>query len=158
MMEVARTPLDDLNIDAEELPPVLVEAVVNPYASDHLADCTDINLAIRELDRVLGPDFDTLKEMRSGLTPEKVAQGALGSLIPFRGILREITGAADRKRDLELAILAGSTRRGYLKGLGMERQCMVPARPISTAPVNIEDVANTAIANMQRSAGTTGRD
>ncbi len=143
MTDVARTPLDILNIDPEDLPPVLVEALANPYASDDLAGCADINIEITRLTNVLGPDFDTLQVERDGLTIEKVAQGALGMLIPFDGIIREITGAADRKRDLELAIIAGSTRRGYLKGLGAQQGCMIPARPISTAPVDIADPAET---------------
>lgn len=137
MKDVARTPLEILNIDPEDIPQVLVEAVANPYASDTLSGCAAINIEIARLTRVLGPDFDTLAK-QEGLTPEKVAQGAIGSLIPFRGIIREVTGAANRQRSLETAILAGSTRRGYLKGLGYSQGCMVPARPISTAPVELD--------------------
>ena len=143
MRDVARTPLDILNIDPQDIPPVLLEAVANPYASDTLTGCAAINVEITRLTRVLGPDFDTLAK-QEGLTPEKVAQSAIGSLIPFRGIIREVTGAAERQRSLETAILAGSTRRGYLKGLGLSQGCMVPARPISTAPVP-QEVITAAI-------------
>lgn len=133
MGDVARTPLDILNIDPKDIPPVLAEAVANPYASDELAGCADIGVELNRLTRVLGADFDNLVQMQEGLTPEKAAQGALGMLIPFDGIIREITGAAKRERDLELAITAGFTRRGYLKGLGYSQGCLIPARPISTA-------------------------
>lgn len=149
IQDVARTPLEILNIDADELPDVLVEALVNPYASDHLSGCADINIEITRLTRVLGPDFDTLQARSDGLTPERVAQGALGMLIPFDGIIREITGAADRQRDLRLAILAGSTRRGYLKGLGAQQGCMIPARPMSTAPATVEDTADAASSDVE---------
>ena len=137
MEDVARTPLEILNIDPEDIPQVLLEAVANPYASDTLSGCAAINVEITRLTRVLGPDLDSLVKQQ-GLTPEKVAQGAIGSLIPFRGIIREVTGAANRQRSMETAILAGSTRRGYLKGLGYSQGCMVPAGPISTAPVELD--------------------
>ena len=142
MEDVARTPLDILNIDPEDIPPVLLEAVANPYASDTLSGCADIAVELTRLNRVLGPDFDNLVKMQEGLTPEKAAQGALGMLIPFDGIIREITGAAKRQRDLELAITAGFTRRGYLKGLGYNQGCMIPARPISTAAMTVDETVD----------------
>ena len=50
----------------------------------------------------------------------------------FRGILREITGAADHERQFQAAIMAGMVRRGYLKGLGEARDCPYPSRPAFT--------------------------
>ena len=51
------------------------------------------------------------------------------SILPFRGILREVTGAAENDRALRAAYTAGMVRRGFLKGLGLGRGCKYPARP-----------------------------
>ena len=74
-------------------------------------------------------DVTSLHRVSRDLTVGKVAKSAVGSLIPFRGIIREVSGAADRQRDFQEAILAGAIRRGFLKGLGDARECPYPARP-----------------------------
>ncbi|HSF11433.1 MAG TPA: hypothetical protein VLA50_00535, partial [Erythrobacter sp.] len=56
-------------------------------------------------------------------------QSVVGSILPFRGILREVTGAASNDRELRAAYTAGMVRRSFLKGLGMGRGCEYPARP-----------------------------
>ncbi|QIQ85914.1 hypothetical protein [Erythrobacter sp.] len=127
--DIARTPLEDLNIDGSEIPAVLVEAAEAPYAREELTDCNAIVAEIARIDTVLGPDYDYLGRPEGGLKPGRVAKGLVGSLIPFRGILREVTGAAGEKRALVYAITAGMVRRGFLKGLGMGRGCDYPARP-----------------------------
>ena len=63
------------------------------------------------------------------LSVGSVAKSVVASFIPFRGIVREVTGAADHKRQFEAAIYAGAVRRGYLKGMGQQRKCPYPARP-----------------------------
>ncbi|MEQ8412513.1 MAG: hypothetical protein RIB52_13275 [Erythrobacter sp.] len=127
--DIARTPLEDLNIEGDEIPPVLVEAAEDPYAQDMLADCNAIVAEIARIDRVLGPDYDYLGRPEGGLKPGKVAKGLVGSLIPFRGIVREVTGAAGEARELAYLITAAMTRRGFLKGLGKGRGCEYPAAP-----------------------------
>ena len=57
----------------------------------------------------------------------------VGSFIPFRGLIREISGANEQERKLQLAIYAGSTRRSFLKGVGYQRGCPWPARPATPA-------------------------
>ena len=134
--EVAKTPLRDLNIDARDIPPVLVVAESDPYALAGLAKCDAIISAIAELDMVLGADYD----IADGEDPDKISQGRIGqgvvgSFIPFRGLVREATGAASNDRALRAAYTAGMVRRGYLKGLGLSKGCAYPARPKgATAP------------------------
>lgn len=127
--EVAMTPLTDLNLARDEIPDLLLEAAADPYASDGLKSCKDIEQAIAGLDGVLGPDMDVREDDRDRISWGKIAGSAVGSFIPFRGILRELTGAADHKRDFQAAIYAGSVRRGFLKGLGQQKNCAYPARP-----------------------------
>ncbi|NBC88130.1 MAG: hypothetical protein GVX90_01295, partial [Alphaproteobacteria bacterium] len=110
--DIARTPLQDLNLDRDEIPPVLVEAAEDPYAHETMGDCNAIVAEIARIDRVLGHDYDFLGRPEGGLKPGKVAKGLVGSLIPFRGIVREVTGAAGDRRRLVYAITAAMTRRG----------------------------------------------
>lgn len=127
--DVARTPLSDLNIDSKDIPPALIKASANPYASNGLASCNDIVAQIAELDQVLGGDYDVVGEADNSPSEGKIAQGVVGSLIPFRGIVREVSGAAGDQRKLRAAAAAGMVRRGFLKGIGLQRGCKYPARP-----------------------------
>lgn len=127
--DVATTPLTDLNLSKDEIPQLLLDAVENPYASEGLDDCASIGTAIGQFDTLLGPDFDIGTEKRGRISAGRIAQSAIGSLIPFRSIIREISGAADHQRDFQEAILAGAVRRGFLKGLGQQMDCPYPARP-----------------------------
>ncbi|MGB3739298.1 MAG: hypothetical protein WA948_08090 [Pontixanthobacter sp.] len=131
-MDVASTPLNDLNLSKDDIPEALTDAVTAPYASERMAACEDIAREISRLDAVLGADLDVATGERRDITLGKIAKSAVGSFIPFRGIIREVSGAADHQRDFEEAIVAGAIRRGYLKGLGQARECPYPARPATT--------------------------
>ncbi|WP_379550707.1 hypothetical protein [Qipengyuania sp. DGS5-3] len=128
-VDVARTPLKDLNLAKDEIPPVLIDAASAPYSTQGLGRCRALIDEVRRLDAVLGPDLDVATDEEKNITAGKVAQSVVGGLIPFRGLLREATGAADRKRRFEQAILAGAVRRGFLKGIGQQRGCAFPGRP-----------------------------
>lgn len=129
-MDVARTPLEDFNIDSDDLPEVLVAAANDPYATDGLETCNDIVAQIAPLDQVLGSDFDIADDVDGrGISEGKIAQSIVGSFIPFRGIVREVTGANSRRKQFELAVTAGMVRRAFLKGLGLRGDCSYPARP-----------------------------
>lgn len=132
MMNVASTPLEDLNLSKDEIPEALSDAVIAPYASERMATCEDISREVLRLDTVLGDDLDIQTDERHDITVGKVAKSVVGSFIPFRGIIREVSGAADHRRDFEEAIYAGAVRRGFLKGLGEMRDCSYPARPATT--------------------------
>jgi len=132
--EVAKTPLRDLNIDARDIPEVLQLAVADPYATKGLDKCNALVSAIADLDRVLGADYDIAQDDGSDRISEgRIGQSVVGSVIPFRGILREVTGAADNDRKLRSAYTAGMVRRAFLKGWGLGRNCAYPARPKMTA-------------------------
>ena len=51
-----------------------------------------------------------------------------GGAIPFRGVVRKLSGAESHDRLVQSAIIAGNVRRAYLKGLGEARGCMPPAK------------------------------
>lgn len=134
--DVARTPLTDLNLANDPIPELLLAAATAPYAGEGLGDCGEIGGAIARLDALLGPDLDIADEDRDDISVGRIAKSAVGSFIPFRSIVREITGAADHQRNFEAAIVAGLIRRGYLKGRGEQMGCAYPARP-AFAKINV---------------------
>lgn len=135
--EVAMTPITDLNLAKDEIPPALLSAQEDPYASAGLASCKEIAAAIAPLDAALGPDMDVVDGDNDRISPGSVAKSVVASFIPFRGILRELSGAAEHQRNFQAAIYAGAVRRGYLKGLGQQKGCAYPARP-AFARVKVE--------------------
>ena len=46
-----------------------------------------------------------------------------GLIVPVRGLVREVSGAASAQRELEAAIAAGFARRGFLRGVYQTRGC-----------------------------------
>lgn len=128
--DVAMAPLQDLNLRRDEIPAVLVRAAAGPYANANLGKCSQIQAEIADLDAVLGDDFDTAQQQDRKLTPGRVALGLVTGLIPYRGIIRELSGASDHEHDFKQAISAGLIRRAYLKGLGEAKRCPYPARPM----------------------------
>ncbi len=132
--EVAKTPLRDLNIDARDIPEVLVAAERAPYATAGLGRCNAVVAEIAALDAILGADYDIAEESKGDRISEgRIGQSVVGSILPFRGIVREVTGAAEADRKLRSAYTAGMVRRAFLKGWGLGRGCAYPARPKAAA-------------------------
>ena len=129
MGDAVLSPLEDVDLAQEGVDPALVAATADPYAHEDLATCNDIVAEIAEIDRVLGNDFDVATETNRELSPARIARTIVRSFVPFRRIIREISGAEDRERRVEIAVTAGMVRRGYLKGLGQARGCDYPASP-----------------------------
>jgi hypothetical protein len=126
--DVIATPATDLNLKKDEIPPLLIAAEESPYTLRGIGSCQQIAAAIGELDDVLGDDIDLPQGDSRRMSPGRVAQSVVGSFIPFRGVIREISGANEHDRQLRAAILAGVARRGFLKGTGQARGCRYPAR------------------------------
>ena len=129
VMDVAKTPTTDLNITREEIPAVLIAAVEKPYDLTGLDKCRPLTAAVEELDAILGPDFDLPQEARDRVSAGRVAKWVVSSFIPFRGLIRELSGANAQERAIQAAIQAGLARRGFLKGVGAVRRCGYPASP-----------------------------
>ncbi|WP_054530070.1 hypothetical protein [Erythrobacter sp. SG61-1L] len=127
--DVAVTPIEDLNLEKDEIPPLLLAAQADPYSLAGLNKCSKIIIAVEELDAILGPDFDIATEDERKMTVGSVAKSVVGALIPFRGVIREISGANKHEREFQDAIMAGVMRRAYLKGIGLKQGCRYPARP-----------------------------
>lgn len=133
--DVALTPLSDLNIKKGEIPQILLDAQDDPYDLTGLARCPQIAAEVGELNAVLGDDLDVAQAKGNNVSAGRAAQAALGSFIPFRGLIREVSGANSQDRKIQAAIVAGSTRRGFLKGVGQQRGCRYPARSATAAVI-----------------------
>jgi hypothetical protein len=75
---------------------------------------------------VLGPDVDAVDEHGDALPTRLAEAGAksiVNALIPFRGLVREASGAAEADRKFRMMVAAGMARRGYLKGVAGMRKC-----------------------------------
>jgi len=123
---IASQPAKDVGVARTTIPPVLIAASENPYSVKGIRTCRDISAAFHALTDVIGPDFkagDTKKENRAGKLAEAGGQTVVNSLIPFRGLVREVTGAAPAQRRLNRAFDAGYARRGFLRGIHQTRKC-----------------------------------
>jgi hypothetical protein len=127
--EIASQPARDIGAVNRPIPPVLVAAAHDPYSLDGTKSCRQLGGAIKALNEALGPDFkiDAIKkENRAGKLAEAGGKTVINAFIPFRGLVREISGAAPAERRMNVAIDAGYARRGFLRGIHHSRGC----RPI----------------------------
>ena len=121
------TPVRDLNLEKDPIPQKLLDAETAPYSAAGMSTCKAIAGSVTELNQLLGPDLDDIQKMTDAEKREAVASraagGFIGGLIPFRGLVREASGAASKQRQWEAALLAGHVRRAFLKGIGKEKGC-----------------------------------
>ncbi len=146
-----RRPLRDLNMMQDKIPPVLLRAESHPYDLHGVNSCNDVLDRVAELDLALGPDVDTPKEKRHTRVSRgadfaaEAALDAAGSaaehFLPMRGTIKQITGAQRYENHVKHAQLAGTTRRSFLKAIGMEHSCVWPAAPLDFAPTQVADAA-----------------
>ncbi|MDO8297644.1 MAG: hypothetical protein Q7T19_14530 [Caulobacter sp.] len=136
----ASSPMRDLNMLRSKIPPVLLEALEDPYERPKPATCSELIALLRPLNEALGPDIDepSSPDDRALIAKGRDVAGdtALGmmasaaqDLIPMRGWVRRLSGAEQHDRLVRAAITAGGIRRGYLKGLGEAKGCNPPATP-----------------------------
>lgn len=134
--DAATSPLSDLNLMRVEIPEPLIEAQKQPYAVPTDLSCHVLDEEVLVLDVVLGPDLDAPavdadeSMMERGSNEAKsAAEGALRSttegIVPFRGWVRKLSGAARHSKKVAAAINAGTVRRAFLKGLRVAKACKV---------------------------------
>ena len=90
--------------------------------------CGGLAAELIRLDEALGPDLDAhvRGDDRATQLAETGGEMVVNSLIPLRGIVREVSGAASADRRKAAAVNAGLARRGFLRGLAEERGCPAP--------------------------------
>jgi hypothetical protein len=138
----AQAPLRDMNLVRTKIPPVLLEAMADPYARPpgKKITCDTLVMLVAPLDLALGEDLDRRpagdnedlmdrgKRMAGSAAFGAVASAAQ-DLIPMRGWVRKLSGAEKHDSLVQHAMASGAVRRAYLKGLGEARGCPPPATP-----------------------------
>lgn len=123
-VDAVTTPLRDLNIASRDIPAILLLAQEQPYSLVGLTNCNALRSEIGAFEDILGPDADREQEgkslVESGMS---TAGNLLGGFIPFRGIVRQISGAKEQEARWEAAVYAGVARRSFLKGYAAGREC-----------------------------------
>lgn len=137
--KAVQQPFVDVNLKREEIPPLLLETVKDPYRRPDPATCGHIRAEIAELDALLGTDPYILKpaeekdtrneyvEEGANLARDQAVDMVAGYLdvIPFRGVVRRVSGAEKHAKEVIRAYEAGKIRRAFLKGstLQMNPEC-----------------------------------
>ena len=153
--DAATAPLEDLNLKRKKIPGV-IRNYVSPYDPVDNASCQSIADEVVRLNTVLAKDFDVqidellksekkksknnLSSKASGFALNTIASEARG-FIPFRGLVRQATGANAHQKKVDDAFQRAYLRRAFLKGVGLGKGCDVPASPI---PYRMEDFETLA--------------
>lgn len=130
--DAALSPLEDLNMRKEPVPPLL-EANEDPYSPVVDATCPRLAAERVALSSVLGPEpgqkHDDDRSL-SGKVADRAASEALKTvasqareLIPYRGLVRKVSGADKHEKTRRQAFERGHQRRAYLKGLSAALNC-----------------------------------
>jgi|TARA_R110002124_G_scaffold45024_3_gene136639 hypothetical protein len=140
-MEHAVTqPARDVNLRKDEIPARLLEIQKAPYNLANVDGCRAITSEIASLRPMLGPDVNENPQLSRAEKRERsvsrVAGGIIGGLIPFRGVVREVSGANAAELRYQRAMAAGFARRSFLKGMAHSAGCKADTTT-RAAPTNL---------------------
>lgn len=126
----AMSPLEDIGLRKRDIPDLLAQLSENPYFPPPKPfKCDGVKQEMADLDVLLGPDIDAPKVALSANAQyveagtEMVQDAVVGlvksqvNVIPFRSIVRRITGADSHEKAVAKAVEGGKLRRAYLRGL-----------------------------------------
>jgi hypothetical protein len=125
-VDIGMQPARDVGLSKRDIPPVLESALADPYNIRGLKTCGQLAAAVRTLDDALGPDYEAggeYHENRMGKLAAAGGKSVINSIIPYRSLVREITGAAPADRHMNAAVDAGLARRGFLRGVQYKQRC-----------------------------------
>ena len=126
---IGAKPLKDLNLIQPKIDPAIERIMAAPYSLQGMKTCSQYRTAVKRLTEVLGPDVDAAENQHKAKSPAEQAlslgESAAGSLIPFSGVIRRLSGAEAKQNYAKAAIFAGSLRRAYIKGTARAKGCRV---------------------------------
>ena len=143
----ATAPFRDLNLRRDHIP-IELQDLRTPYDPIIPMTCENIGFEVRILNTLLSLDVDDEIEFEareaeqdneddnenrfanktSDFALDTVASEARG-MIPFRGVVRYISGANSHDKKVQAAYDKGYLRRSFLKGVGLGLGCTYPAAP-----------------------------
>jgi hypothetical protein len=124
--EIVTQPARDVGVSRRAIPPPLQKAAQDPYNLKGLKRCPQLAAEIAQLNGVLGADYhagEAYQENRVAKLAEAGGRTVVNSILPFRSLVREVSGAAPADRRLRAASNAGFARRGFLRGVFVARGC-----------------------------------
>ncbi|HEY1124762.1 MAG TPA: hypothetical protein VGE65_03955 [Sphingobium sp.] len=127
---IVTQPVRDIGLSKDKIPPILEAAIASPYGL-RSSRCKAVVAELVQLNEALGRDFDSppVKGDKVSQIASAGGEALVGMLIPFRGLVREVTGAASAERRRVAAINAGIARRGFLRGIAKTHGCKTPPPP-----------------------------
>jgi hypothetical protein len=132
--KVASSPLKDVGVVKDKIPQVLIDARTGTYTLPSPLTCKTIFDAVDALDAELAPDLDAAStQIKSGMSATEIGETVVHGLTPLRSWVRKLSGAEKNANEVQAAIMAGSIRRGYLKGVGLGMGCKPPAAPLGVS-------------------------
>ena len=132
--KVAKSPLKDVGVVKDKIPRVLIDARTATYALPSPLTCKTLFDAVDALDAELAPDLDAPStQIKSGMSATEIGETVVHGLTPLRSWVRKLSGAEKNANEVQAAIMAGSVRRGYLKGVGLNLGCKPPAAPLGVS-------------------------
>ena len=120
---IVSQPARDVGLEKTKIPPLLEKTSDNPYTTEGTGSCAQIASSIAALSKIIGPDFSASPTRNKSNMAKIGGSAVVNSLIPFRGIVRAVSGATAAEQRLNAAIDAGVARRGFLRGLQVARRC-----------------------------------
>lgn len=161
VVEAAASPFRDIGLVRPEVPATL-QGLAYPYSSTGLTiGCDAVLYEIGKLDAILGHE-SFQPGVERGISSKgldaiegaviNAARDAAGDIIPYRGWVRRISGAAKAEKEASRAIIQGQTRRAYLRGYGAALGCLnaVPAPPPIATPQPVNPATPPPQARDQR--------
>lgn len=132
--EIVSEPFEDVGIKRDPIPPRLAALTDDPYAELAAPVCLSIKEELVALNKLLGPEKASMSLMvkeqayrdQAAELAGKQALGAMHnqvSVLPFRGVVRRLSGAEKQQRKIMQAYEAGKIRRAFLRGLGRANHC-----------------------------------
>ena len=146
LTDAALSPLEDFNLRKKPIPERLRGLDTPYFEAATTLSCADIAAEIEALSSDVGRDWDTpasddgdrdiaewAADRSASATLGAVSSQARG-FIPFRGLVREATGAEAHAAKVQKAFRIGAERRAFLKGVGLAKGCPPPASPLPPPP------------------------
>ena len=131
---VAKSPLKDVGVVKDQIPQVLIDARTKTYVLPAPLTCKTLFEAVDALNAELAPDLDAPEtQIKSGMSATEIGETVVHGLMPMRAWVRKLSGAEKNANEVQAAVMAGSIRRGYLKGVGLQMGCKPPAAPLGVS-------------------------
>jgi hypothetical protein len=125
-----------LGLRGAEVPPLLATIKLAPYKAPDAPACDTVPAEILAIDDLLGDDLDAPPPAPEDSKKSLLSKGGdvARGLVPYGGVVRFVTGANKKDKDLREAVLAGYARRGFLRGVQLNLKCHAAPAAADPAP------------------------